>query len=161
MAAIISIRVCTGASCGVVSNTITGIDLMSADGATNSSANRAANPITAGQRSYDKWLIFYVDAAPDNALDNLQFYGDGAFQASTHLYVGKTNVAGTPTSGDSPIAAADMTNYTTGARFAWHATDMTGVGSLSDYLVLQLDVDADAAAGNWTQETLTYTYDET
>jgi len=134
---------------------------MSADGATNSAPNRAANPITAGDQSYDKWAIFYVDAPPDNAIDNLQFYGDGAFQSSTHLYVGKTSVAGTPTSGDSPIAAADMTNYTTGNRFAWHATAMTGAGSLSDYLVLQLDVDADAAAGNWIQETLTYTYDET
>lgn len=161
MAATVSIRVCTGASCGTTSNTVTGIDLMSADGATNSAANRAAHPITVNTRSYDKWLIFYVDGAPDNAVDNLQFYGDGTFDSSTHFYVGKTSVAGTPTSGDSPVATNDMTNYTSGARLAWHATNMTGVGSLSDYLVLQLDVDADAAAGNWTQETLTYTYDET
>ena len=150
MAASVSIRVCTGASCGVTSNTVTGIDLISADNATNSTANRAANPITAGQKSYDKWLIAYVDAAPDNAVDNFGAYGVGSVQASTHLYVGKTSAAGTPTSGDSPIGTNDFTGYTSGNKFAWHATDMTGVGSKSDFLVFQLDVDADAAAGKFS-----------
>ena len=147
MAASVSIRVCTGASCGTTSNTVTGVDLISADNATNSSANRAAYPITAGNKSYEKWLIAYVDAAPDNAVYNFEAYGDGAVQASTHLYVGKTNAAGTPTSADSGVATNDFTSYTSGAKFAWHATDMTGVGSKSDFLVVQLDVDADASAG--------------
>jgi len=161
MAATVSIRVCTGNSCGTTSNTVTGIDFISADNALNTSANRAANPITAGQQSYEKWLILYVDVAPDNAVTSLEVYQDGAIDASTGLYVGKTSVAGTPSSGDSGVATNDFTQQTTGNRFAWHATAMTGIGSLSDYLVLQLDADADAAAGNWTQETITYAYDET
>jgi hypothetical protein len=133
---------------------------MSADGATNSTANRQANPITAGDRSYEKWTKARIDVAPDNYCNNFQLWGDGAVQQSTSLYVGKTDTGVTPTSGDSTVATNAWTGYTTGARFAWHATNMTGVGSTTDYAVYQLDVNADAAAGNWTQETINYSYDE-
>lgn len=160
MAATVSIRVNTGADAGTQSNTVTGIDLISADNATNSATNRSDNPITVGNKSYEKWLTMYIDAAPDNAVDNVQFWTDGTLQASTHLYAGVTATGVTPTSADSTVATNDATNYTSGGKLAWHATDMTGIGSTTDFLVLQLDVDADAAAGNWTQETLSYSYDE-
>ena len=161
MAASVSIRVCTGAAAVTESAAVSGIDLISADNATNSTANRAAYPITAGAKSYEKWVRAEVDTAPDNAVDNFNLYGDGAVQQSSALYVGKTQTGVTPTSADSSVATNDWTNYTSGAVFAWHATGMTGVGSKSDYAVYQLDADADCAAGNWTQETLTYTFDET
>jgi hypothetical protein len=51
MAATVTIRVYTGASAGTESSAVSGIDLISADNATNSLANRQANPITAGDRS--------------------------------------------------------------------------------------------------------------
>lgn len=160
MAATVSIRVCTGANYAAVSNTVTGIDLISADNSTNSAANRAAFPITAGAKSYEKVVVLYVDAPADNAINNINLYGDGSVQSSTHLYVGKTSAAGTPTSGDSGIATNAWTDYTSGAVFAWHATSMTGAGSTTDYALLQLDCDNDCAAGNWTQEVCTYTFDE-
>jgi hypothetical protein len=133
---------------------------MSADGATNSPANRQANPISAGDRSYEKWLTARVDVAPDNYCNNFQLWTDGNVQQSTSWYVGKTDTGVTPTSNDSTVATNDLTSYVTGSRFAWHATNMTGVGSTTDFAVIQLDVNADAAAGNWTQETLSYSYDE-
>jgi len=160
MAATVTIRVFTGSSAGTMSGAVTGIDLMSADGATNSTANRQANPITAGGRSYEKWLKARVDVAPDNYVNNFQLWGDGAVQQSTTLYLGKTQSGVTPTNSDSTVATNNWTGYLTGSRFAWHATNMTGIGSLTDYAVFQLDVDSDAAAGNWTQETLNYSYDE-
>lgn len=160
MAATVTIRVYTGASAGTESGAVSGIDLISADNATNSTANRQAYPITAGDRSYEKWIKARVDVAPDNYVNNFQLWGDGAVQQSTSLYVGKTAAGVTPTSGDSSVATNDWTSYLTGSRFAWHATNMTGVGSTTDFAVFQLDTLASAAAGNWTQETINYSYDE-
>ena len=160
MAATITIRVYTSTNAATESGAQTGIDLISADNATNSAANRAANPITAGQRSYEKWTKARVDVAPDNNVSNFELWGDGAVQSSTSLYVGKTDTGVTPTSNDSTVATNDWTQQTSGGKFAWHATNMTGIGSTTDYAVYQLDVDADAAAGNWTQETINYSYDE-
>lgn len=161
MAATVSIRVNTGADAGTESASVSGIDLISADNATNSLANRQANPVTAGGKSYEKWLTAKVDAAPDNAVSNFQVWGDGGVQSSTALYAGATATGVTPTSGDSAVATNDFTTYTSGNKLGWHSGDLTGIGSTTDFLVLQLDVDADAAAGNWTQETINYSYDET
>lgn len=161
MAATVTIRCYTETNAGTASAAISGIDLISADNATNSTANRQTNPITANTKSYEKWLRAYVDTAPDNAVDNFQIWGDGAVQASTSLYIGVTATGVTPTSGDSSVATNDFTSQTAGNKFAWHATNMTGAGSTTDAIVFQLDVDADASAGNWTQETLSYSYDET
>lgn len=160
MAATVTIRVNTGTDAGTESEAVTGIDLISADNATNTLDNRTANPITAGNSSFEKWLTAVVDAAPDNYVDTFEAWGDGTVQASTALYVGVTATGVTPTSADSTVATNAWTSYTSGAKFAWHATDLTGVGSTTDFLVFQLDVDADAAAGNWTQETLNYSYNE-
>lgn len=161
MAASVSVRCYTETNAATESAAISGIDLISADNATNSTANRQANPITAGDSSYEKWLRAYVDTAPDNAVDNFQIWGDGAVQATTDLFIGKTATGVTPTSGDSSVATNDFTSQTAGNKFAWHATNMTGAGSTTDAIVFQMDVGATAAAGNWGQETLSYSYDET
>ena len=147
MAADVSIRVYTATDAGTESAGISGIDFISADNATNSLANRAANPITAGSKSYEKWIKAYVDTAADNYVDNFQLWGDAAVQSSTALYVGKTATGVTPTSGDSSVATNAFTTYTSGNKFAWHATQMTGVGSTTDFAVLQLDIDSDCDAG--------------
>jgi hypothetical protein len=160
MAASVSIRVYTGAGAATESAAQTGIDLISADNALNSAGNRSSNPITAGSKSYEKWIKAYIDTAPDNQCENFDLWGDGAVQSSTALYVGRVVSGVTPTSNDSTVATNDWTGYLTGARFDWHATALTGVGSKTDYAVFQLDVNADAAAGNWTQETINYAYDE-
>lgn len=160
MAATVTIRVYTGATAGTMSGAVSGIDLISADNATNSTTNRQAYPITAGDRSYEKWIKARIDVAPDNYCNNFQLWGDGAVQQSTTLYVGKTASGVTPTNADSAVATNAWTGYLTGSRFAWHATNLTGVGSATDYAVFQLDTLASAAAGNWTQETLNYSYDE-
>src|ERR1041384_3137956 len=85
MAASLSFRVYTGASAGTKSAVVTGIDLESADNATNSLANRQANPITVGTNSYEKWLKLKGDTAPANAVTNFKVWGDGAVMTSTTL----------------------------------------------------------------------------
>jgi len=161
MTATVTIRVYTATTAATESAAVTGLDMLSADNATNSLANRQANPITAGNKSYEKWIKAYVDTAADNQVDTFQVWGDGAVQSSTALYIGKTATGVTPTSGDSAVATNAFTTYTSGNKFAWHATAMTGAGSKSDFLVIQWDIDSDAVAGNATQESLSYSYDET
>jgi hypothetical protein len=160
MAATVTIRVTTGSGGSAQSAAVTGIDLISVDNPDNSAANRAANPITAGTSSFEKWIRARVDVAPDNQVNNFQLWGDGGVQSSTTLFVGKNSANTTPVSSDSTVATNDWTTYVVGTKFAWHATNMTGVASVSDHAVFQLDVDGTATAGNWTQETINYSFDE-
>jgi len=161
MAATVSIRVYTETNATTESAAVTGIDLISADNATNSTANRASYPITAGNNSYEKWIKAYVDTAADNYVNNFKIWGDGAVQATTTLYVATIATGATPTSATSTVATNDWTNYTNSTTaLGWHATNMTGVGSKTVYAVFQLATGATAAAGNWTQETISYSYDE-
>jgi len=75
MVATLTLRVYTGTNAGTESATVTGIDMISADNATNSLANRQANPISVGTKSYDKWLKLKLSTAPDNGVTN--FFDDG------------------------------------------------------------------------------------
>lgn len=160
MAATVTIRVNTGVAAGTESGAVSGIDLVSDDNAINSPANRTTYPVSADSDSYEKWLTARVDVAPDNECKNLKWWGDGAIQSSTDLYIGKTAAGVTPTNNVSTVATNDFTQNTATSKFDWHSTAMTGIGSTSDFGVFQLSVDADASPGNWLQETLNYSYDE-
>jgi len=157
----VSIRVYTETDATTESVAVTGIDLISADNATNSTANRATYPITAGANSYEKWIKAYVDTAADNYVNNFKLWGTTAIDSTTTLYVASTVTGSTPTSATSAVAVNDWTNYTDSTTaLAWHATNMTAIGSVSVFAVFQLATGAAAAAGNWTQATLSYSYDE-
>lgn len=160
MAATVTIRVNTGASAGTESDSVSGIDLISADNATNNLTNRQDNPITAGDSSYEKWLTAKVDAPPDNYVEEFEIWGDGSVDANTTLYVGVTATGVTPTSGDSTVATNNYTTYTSGNKFSWHTSQLTATNETTDFLVLQLDTTVDASAGNWSQETINYSYNE-
>jgi len=162
MAATVTVRVYTGTDAGTESGAVSGIDLISADNATNSLANRQANPINVGTTSYEKWLKAKVDAAPANAVANFKMWGDGAVQTSTTLYATGAYVTGTtPTNAASSIANADFTGYTAGNKMTWDTNSYSATNATTQYAVFQLDVDATAGPGNWTQETVNYSYDET
>jgi hypothetical protein len=162
LTAALSVRVYTGASAGTQSAAVTGIDFVSADNATNSIGNRTSNPISVGTNSYEKWLKLYIDTAPSNGVTNFKIWGDGAVQTSTSLYFTANYVTGTtPTNGTSSIANAAFTTYTSGNKATWDATSYSATGSTTRYAVFQLQVAADCGPGNWTQETISYSYDET
>jgi len=74
MAASLSLRVYTGAGPSE-SAAVTGIDLISADNATSTLANRQANPITVGTASYEKWLKLKIDTSPANGVTNFKIWG--------------------------------------------------------------------------------------
>jgi hypothetical protein len=162
MAASLSLRVYTGASAGTESAVVTGIDMESADNATNSLANRQANPITVGTNSYEKWLKLKVDTAPANAVANFKAWGDGTVQTSTTLmWTGAYTTGTTPTTGTSTIANTTFVNFTAGNKLTWDSGSYSATSATTKYLVMQLQVDATCGPGNLTQETVSYSYDET
>lgn len=162
MAATVTVRVYTGTNAGTESGAVTGIDLISADNATNSLANRQANPINVGSRSYEKWLKAKVDAAPANAVANFLLWGDGSVDVSTTLYATGAYVTGTtPVDTASTKANANFNNYTAGNKMTWDTNSYSATNATTQYAVFQLDVDATAGPGNWTQETVNYQFDET
>lgn len=162
MAASLTVRVYTGSAAGTESSAVSGIDLESADNATNSLANRQANPITVATNSYEKWLKLKVDTAPANAVANFKIWGDGAVQTSTTLnWTGAYITGTTPTTATSTIANTTFTNFTSGNKGTWDSGSYSATNATTRYTIFQLQVASDCGAGNWTQETISYSYDET
>lgn len=162
MVASLTVRVYTGSAAGTESAAVSGIDLESADNATNTLANRQANPITVATNSYEKWLKLKIDTAPANAVTNFKIWGDGAIDASTTLVWTGAYVTGTtPVTTTSTIANTTFTNFTSGNKGTWDSASYTATNATTKYAVFQLQVGATANPGNWTQETISYSYDET
>lgn len=162
MAASLSVRVYTGSAAGTESAVVTGVDFISADNATNTLANRTANPITVGTNSYEKWVKLKVDTAPANGVTNFKIWGDGAVQTSTTLNFTAAYVTGTtPTTAASSIANTTFTNFTSSNKATWDSTSYAATNATTKYCVFQLVVDATCGPGNWTQETINFSYDET
>ena len=162
MAATLTFRVYTGSSAGTESASVTGVDFISADNATNSLANRQANPITVNTNSYEKWVKMKVDAIPANSVGNFKAWGDGTVMTSTTLmWTGNYTTGTTPTTATSTVANTTFTNFTAGNKLTWDAATYAATNATTKYLVMQLQVAASAGPGNWTQETISVSYDET
>lgn len=169
MVASLSLRVYTGTNAATESAAVTGIDFISADNATNSSGNRTTNPVTVGTNSFSKHLRLKVDTSPANGVTNFKFWTDGAGQANVGLRAKLAVGTGgaTPGTGDSTPSAtsitgdADAYTYTSGAKGTWDTASYVTQNNVSKSMVLQLQPTGSAVAGNWTQETLNYSYDET
>lgn len=169
MAAVVSLRVYTGANAATESAAVTGIDFISADNATNSLANRQANPVTVGTNSFEKHLRLKIDSGIINSIGNLKFWTDGTGQANVGLRAKLSVGTGgaTPGTGDTTPTATAMTGdsdaytFTSGAKGTWDAASYTVNTHVSKAMLLQLQPTGAATAGNWTQETLNYSYDET
>jgi len=161
MAATITIHCFYSTNAATDGGTVTGIDLISADNATNSAANRIANPISACSYSYEKWITACVSVVPSNNVSNFQLWNDGTdVQTSTSLFVGTNATGVTPVNTDSAIATTSWDTATSDSKFSWDTASYAGVGSTTAFAVFQLDVLTAATAGNWTQETINYSYDE-
>jgi hypothetical protein len=169
MVASLSLRVYTGTNAATESAAVTGIDFISADNATNSSGNRTSNPVTVGTNSFSKHLRLKIDTAPANAVTNFKFWTDGTGQSNVALRAKLSQGTGgaTPgTGGTTPSATAlsgdaDAYTYTSGAKGTWDSASYSTQNHVTKEMQLQLQPNASATPGNWTQETLNYSYDET
>lgn len=161
MAASLSLRVYTAAG-PTESGAVTGIDLISADNATNSLANRQANPITVGTNSYEKWLKLKIDTAPANGVTNFKIWGDGTVDTSTTLKFTSNYVTYQQgTTAATTIGNANFTSYTSNNKATWDTASYSATNATTKFVLFQLQVDSTANPGNWTQETISYSYDET
>lgn len=169
MAAVVSLRVYTGTNAATESSAVTGIDFISADNATNTLGNRQANPVTVGTNSYSKHLRLKIDSGIINSIGNVKFWTDGTGQSNVALRAKLAQGTGgaTPgTGGTTPSATslsgdADAYSYTSGSKGTWDSSSYTTNTHVTKEMQLQLQPNSSAAAGNWTQETLNYSYDET
>ena len=147
MAATLVLSVSTAAG-PTVTDSVTGIDLESADNALNTLANRQANPITVGTNSYEKWVRLKITAAPAN------------YVKTTLFFTGAWVTYQLGTTATSTIANAVATSFTAATKAIWDTTTYSTTNSYTKYLALQLAVGATAGPGNWTQQTVNYSYDE-
>lgn len=162
MVATLSLRKYTGTNAATESAAVTGVDLSSADNATNSLANRQANPITVGTNSYESWLKLKIDVVPANAVTNFKIWGDGATQANTTLmFAGAVTSGSTPVTTSSSVATTNFNTCTSGAKCTWDTASYSALNATTKYVVFQLQVGGSATPGNWTTETVSYSYDET
>lgn len=157
---VVSVSTSTGPT---VTDSVTGVDLVSADNALNTLANRQANPITVGTNSYEKWIRLKITATPFNYVQSFKVWFDSAVDASTTLwFTGAYVTYQQGTTATSTIANANATTYTSGNKAVWDNAQYTAgqLNAYTRYIVLQLQVGSDAGPGNWTQETVNYSYDE-
>lgn len=163
MVASLSVRVYTSTNAATESGVVTGIDLESADNATNTLGNRQANPINVAGQSYEKWLKLKLDTAPANGVTNfLIWHTDGVFDSSTTLdWTGQYITGTTPVATVSTIADDDFSAFTSGNKGTWDTLSYSATNDTTKYAVFQLAVASDANPGNWSQETINFSYDET
>jgi hypothetical protein len=161
MAATLTLGVSTG-STPTVADAVTGIDLISADNSTNTLANRQANPITVGTNSYEKWIRLKIAATPTNYVQSFKVWFNSTVDTSTTLFFTGAFVTYYQASTRTTISNVDATGFTSGNKATWDLASYTSAqtGVYTKYLVLQLAVASTAGPGNWTQQTVNYSYDE-
>lgn len=169
MAATVTVNVYTGTNAATESAAVTGIDFISADNATNSLGNRTTFPVTVGTNSFSKAVRLKITVAPSNGITNVLFWTDGTGQANVGLRAKLAQGTGGATPGTGGVtntataltSDADAYTYTSGAKGTWDAASYVTVNNVTKALILQLQPTGAATPGNWTQETLSYSYDET
>jgi len=129
-------------------------------------ANYTDHPITAGNNSYEVWLRGHWTGT-FNKIDNLQFWMSTDFSPNTGLTVkwkgnGQTSYS-TPTSNTSTIATDAVPTSDPGTANVSIGGSLSGSltsAGYSDYIVLQLQTTAAAAAGDTSLCTFSLEYDE-
>jgi hypothetical protein len=169
MVATLTPRVYTGSSSATESAAVTGIDWISVDNATNTSANRASNPIPVGTNSFEKHLRLKIDTAPATSVAAFKFWMSTSAVTNVALRVKLAIGTGgaSPGTGDSTPTATTMTSdadaygYTSGAKGDWDTASYSTINSVTKALLLQLQPNGSAAPGDIAQQTMNYQYDET
>lgn len=145
MAASLSLRVYTGSGAGVESASVAGIDLISADNATNSAGNRSANLVAPGTNSFEKWCRLKVDDADGQTVTGFWVERVGDLPAGVTIKFGVTDTPATPVVTASTVATREIA---TGRKWYFDSGAYDADGDYSRYIVFQEVVAADAADGS-------------
>ena len=65
------------------------------------------------------------------------------------------------TTAASTVGNALFTTYTANNKATWDTASYSATNATTRFVLFQLTVDSTANPGNWTQETISYSYDET
>ncbi len=168
MAAVITARVYTSTNAATESASQTGISFLSIDSAATDATTRQNNPVVAGTASYEKHLRLKIDTAPAVSVGNIKWWTDGTPQSNVALRAKEAIGTGgaTPGTGDttpsSTAMSSDIDAYTrtSGAKGTWDSGSYSALNNVTKALLLQLQPNGSATPGAWTQETITYSYDE-
>lgn len=181
MAASVSIMRFTGTSPGTTTD-ITGANTVAnAQDVNETTVLSSSNPvrIPASGSNYSYWVTtkLWCTAAPAQKIDNVKWQTDGAInfgtgitawgaQAQTYVQatgtVGTTGTAlGTAVHTGLLNAPADIFTYNSTSPMTFTGTIGATTGAIANYVVYQLVVGSTASPGSTSQETFTWTYDET
>lgn len=169
MAAVISVRVYTGASAATESAAQTGISFLSIDSAATDGTTRQNNPVQAATASYEKHLRLKIDTAPAVSVSNFLWWMNDNTPTTNVALRAKEGVGtggATPGTGDTAPSATAMTGdidaYTrqSGAKGTWDSASYSTLNNVTKALLLQLQPNGSASPGAWTQEQIWYSYDE-
>ena len=169
---------------------ITGAGAASADvtsgsvtaGTSDEATSPSAIPVPPSGSNHSYWQTYHpvVTVAPDNAVNNLKFYTDGTNSLGTGItaiiaeasgYVVATGAAGSSgsvlVSGNhagltNDGATSDLFLYTSSCKLPVAGSIGPTTGCVGDeHVVIQLSVISTAGAGNSSEETMTWEFDET
>lgn len=152
----------------VVTDGITNLNYVSVD---TPNASSSANPITAGQNSYEKYIRIHLIAINDsNQVDNFQIwmtpsatttgisYYANLKTAPTNNDTYATPVTTTSTKATLAMPTSDPGSYNLGVGGA--STALTTNNTYSDYFISQLRTTGSTPPGNLPQKTIHVQYDE-
>lgn len=168
MPASLSVRVYTSTNAATESTAQTGISFLSIDSAATDSTTRQNNPVQAGSASYEKHLRLKIDTAPAVSVSNFKWWTDGSGTANVALRAkeGVGTGGATPGTGDTTPSATAMSSdidaytRTSGAKGTWDSSSYSTLNHVTKALLLQLQPASNASPGAWTQETISFSYDE-
>lgn len=132
---------------------------------TSGAADYAANPVTAGQNSFEVWLRGHFTGT-FNRIDDVRFWISTGFSPSTGLAVffrGTQVIYLQPSSGTSSIATSSVPTSDPGTANVSIGGSLTGSltsSGFTDHVVLQLRTTTAAPAGDTSLATFTMSYSE-
>lgn len=149
-----------------------------ADNNTQDANNPCVKPAAGTNLSFWKVIALYATVAPDNAINNVKLYTDGALAwTGCTVYVGNETPAaysqatGSGDSGNAMIAnyggggvitaQTSLFTYTSAATKSITGSIGAATGKITNYVVIQLSVGTTAVGGAQAAETITWQYDET
>lgn len=151
-----------------------------ADDLTIDNVAKVVIPTGADVYSYLKSIYLFCDVAPDNAIDTLELYADGAFgDTGVDYRIGteqpvKTNASNTGYDvADESAILTNHTDITAEASLVAHtsgspksitigeaSSQIDAVNETSHYAILNMKVANTAIQGDKTNETITYSFSE-
>lgn len=168
MAATVVVHCFNSTNAATDNGAVSAIAFLSTDSHLADATTRQNNPVTAGTNSFEKHLRFKMTVAPAVSCSNWRVWTPTSQVTNVNLRAkGNVGTGGASPSGDSTPTATAMTGdvslYSYTSQGSSYQVDSTSYSTINHYTkawLLQLQPQAAATPGTWTQHTIGYSYDE-